>query len=81
MDACQLLSIFRRSFANLAKAFRVCVSRPIAHDSRQLHGGSGHLSKDGTRKIVRDLRAHRIREGTNEIMRLIVARGLTEVVR
>ena len=42
----------------------------------QVHGGYGYLADYGIEKIVRDLRVHRILEGTNEIMRLIVARGL-----
>lgn len=46
----------------------------------QPHVGHGCLSAYGIEKIVRDLRVHRILEGTNEIMRVIVARGLTEVV-
>ena len=44
----------------------------------QLHGGYGYLSEYGIEKIVRDLRVHQILEGTNEIMRLIVARKLVE---
>ncbi|MYS07696.1 acyl-CoA dehydrogenase, partial [Streptomyces sp. SID6041] len=47
----------------------------------QLHGGYGYLSEYGIEKIVRDLRVHRILEGTNEIMNVIVARGLTESLR
>lgn len=44
-----------------------------------LHGGYGQLSAYGSEKIVRDQRVHQILEGTNEIMRVTVARGLTEV--
>jgi alkylation response protein AidB-like acyl-CoA dehydrogenase len=47
-----------------------------ANDALQLLGGYGYLSDYGIEKIVRDLRVHQILEGTNEIMRLIVARGL-----
>jgi len=43
-----------------------------------LFGGYGYLADDGVEKIVRDLRVHQILEGTNEIMRVIVARGLIE---
>ena len=42
----------------------------------QLHGGYGYLSEYGIEKIVRDLRVHQILEGTNEIMRVIIAREL-----
>jgi alkylation response protein AidB-like acyl-CoA dehydrogenase len=47
-----------------------------ANDALQLLGGYGYLADYGIEKIVRDLRVHQILEGTNEIMRLIVARGL-----
>ena len=47
-----------------------------ANDALQLLGGYGYLCDYGIEKIVRDLRVHQILEGTNEIMRLIVARGL-----
>uniref|UniRef100_UPI000369F77C acyl-CoA dehydrogenase family protein n=1 Tax=Nocardiopsis potens TaxID=1246458 RepID=UPI000369F77C len=49
----------------------------VADQALQLHGGYGYLAEYGIEKIVRDLRVHRILEGTNEIMNLIVARGLT----
>jgi alkylation response protein AidB-like acyl-CoA dehydrogenase len=48
----------------------------IANQALQLHGGYGYLADFGVEKIVRDLRVHQILEGTNEIMRLIVARSL-----
>jgi alkylation response protein AidB-like acyl-CoA dehydrogenase len=47
-----------------------------ANDALQLLGGYGYLADYGIEKIVRDLRVHQILEGTNEIMRLIVARAL-----
>ncbi len=42
----------------------------------QIHGGYGYIADYGIEKIVRDFRVHQILEGTNEIMRLIVARKL-----
>jgi alkylation response protein AidB-like acyl-CoA dehydrogenase len=50
----------------------------VANEALQLHGGYGYLADYGVEKIVRDLRVHQILEGTNEIMRLIVARGLSQ---
>jgi alkylation response protein AidB-like acyl-CoA dehydrogenase len=50
----------------------------VADDALQLLGGYGYLAEYGVEKIVRDLRVHRILEGTNEIMRLIVARKMLE---
>jgi alkylation response protein AidB-like acyl-CoA dehydrogenase len=60
----------------MAKRFATDVGFSAANDALQLLGGYGYLSEYGIEKIVRDLRVHQILEGTNEIMRLIVARGL-----
>jgi alkylation response protein AidB-like acyl-CoA dehydrogenase len=61
-----------------AMAKRVATDRgfDIANDALQMLGGYGYLADHGVEKIVRDLRVHQILEGTNEIMRLIVARTL-----
>jgi alkylation response protein AidB-like acyl-CoA dehydrogenase len=48
----------------------------VANRALQLHGGYGYLAEYGIEKIVRDLRVHQILEGTNEIMRVIVARSV-----
>ena len=48
----------------------------VANDALQLHGGYGYLAEYGIEKVVRDLRVHQILEGTNEIMRVVVARSL-----
>lgn len=60
----------------MAKAFVTEAASRVADTCLQLHGGYGYLAEYGVEKIVRDLRVHRILEGTNEIMRLIVARDL-----
>lgn len=60
----------------MAKKFATDAGFEIANDALQLHGGYGYLADYGIEKIVRDLRVHQILEGTNEIMRVIVARGL-----
>ena len=60
----------------MAKRFATDVGFEVANQALQLHGGYGYLLEYGIEKIVRDLRVHQILEGTNEIMRLIVARGL-----
>ncbi len=60
----------------MAKKFTTDASFEIANAALQLHGGYGYLADYGIEKIVRDLRVHQILEGTNEIMRMIVARGL-----
>lgn len=62
----------------MAKRFVTDVGFKIANDALQLFGGYGYLSDYGIEKIVRDLRVHQILEGTNEIMRVIVARSLIQ---
>ena len=61
-----------------AMAKKLCTETgsQVADQCLQLHGGYGYLADFGIEKIVRDLRVHQILEGTNEIMRLIVARGM-----
>ncbi|HWW49848.1 MAG TPA: isobutyryl-CoA dehydrogenase [Xanthobacteraceae bacterium] len=65
----------------MAKRFGTDVGFEVANAALQLHGGYGYLSEYGIEKIVRDLRVHQILEGTNEIMRMIVARKLIENAR
>ena len=60
----------------MAKRFVTDVSFDVANQALQLHGGYGYLAEFGIEKIVRDLRVHQILEGTNEIMRVIIARTL-----
>ena len=60
----------------MAKRFVTDVAFDVANDALQLHGGYGYLADYGIEKIVRDLRVHQILEGTNEIMRMIVARQI-----
>lgn len=63
-------------FCAMAKAFATEVASRVADGCLQLHGGYGYLEDYGIEKIVRDLRVHQILEGTNEIMRHIVARQM-----
>ena len=60
----------------MAKRFVTDTCFNVANQALQLHGGYGYLAEYGIEKIVRDLRVHQILEGTNEIMRLIIARSL-----
>lgn len=71
--------------AGLPEATRLCAMAKkhvtdagfeVANRALQLHGGYGYLADYGVEKLVRDLRVHQILEGTNEIMRLIIARAL-----
>ena len=52
------------------------VSFEISNTALQILGGYGYLEEYGIEKIVRDLRVHQILEGTNEIMRVIIARAI-----
>ena len=67
-DATRLCAMAKRTATDAGFA--------VANEALQLHGGYGYLADYGIEKIVRDLRVHQILEGTNEIMRLIIARGL-----
>ncbi|WEX11437.1 isobutyryl-CoA dehydrogenase [Chelativorans sp. AA-79] len=60
----------------MAKRFVTDTCFEVANDALQLHGGYGYLHDYGLEKLVRDLRVHQILEGTNEIMRVIIARHL-----
>jgi alkylation response protein AidB-like acyl-CoA dehydrogenase len=60
----------------MAKRFATDTGSKVANDALQLLGGYGYLAEYGLEKLVRDLRVHQILEGTNEIMRVIVARRL-----
>ncbi len=60
----------------MTKRFVTDAGFKVANEALQLHGGYGYLSEYGIEKIVRDLRVHQILEGTNEIMRVIIARSL-----
>jgi alkylation response protein AidB-like acyl-CoA dehydrogenase len=60
----------------MAKKFVTEAGSKVVDQCLQLHGGYGYLADYGIEKLVRDLRVHQILEGTNEIMRVIVARHL-----
>jgi alkylation response protein AidB-like acyl-CoA dehydrogenase len=61
-------------YCAMAKRFATDVGFEVANQALQLHGGYGYLKDYPLERIVRDLRVHQILEGTNEIMRVIIAR-------
>lgn len=65
-------------FCAMAKLYVTDASFDVANACLQLHGGYGYLADYGIEKIVRDLRVHQILEGTNEIMRMIIARHMLD---
>jgi len=62
----------------MAKRFATDVGFKVCNEALQLHGGYGYLQDFPLERHVRDVRVHQILEGTNEIMRLIIARRLLE---
>ena len=60
----------------MAKRFATDAAFDICNDALQLHGGYGYIREYPVERFLRDVRVHQILEGTNEIMRLIVARRL-----
>ncbi|MEX2407600.1 MAG: acyl-CoA dehydrogenase family protein, partial [Rhodovibrionaceae bacterium] len=63
-------------YCAMAKRFATDACFAIVNDALQLHGGYGYIREYPIERYLRDLRVHQILEGTNEIMRLIVARRL-----
>ncbi|WP_372966475.1 acyl-CoA dehydrogenase family protein [Marinobacter sp.] len=62
----------------MAKRFATDACFDVANEALQLHGGYGYIREYPLERYVRDLRVHQILEGTNEIMRMIIARRLLE---
>jgi alkylation response protein AidB-like acyl-CoA dehydrogenase len=62
----------------MAKRFATDVAFKVCDEALQLHGGYGYLRDFPLERHLRDVRVHRILEGTNEIMRLIIARRLLD---
>ncbi|MES2495392.1 MAG: acyl-CoA dehydrogenase family protein [Pseudomonadota bacterium] len=63
-------------FAAMAKRFATDTGSAVVDRALQLHGGYGYLQDYPIERFWRDLRVHRILEGTNEIMRMITSREL-----
>lgn len=65
----------------MAKRFGTDTGFDVANRALQLHGGYGYLAEYGIEKIVRDLRVHQILEGSNEIMRVVIARSVVSAAK
>ena len=63
-------------FAAMAKRLATDTGSSVVDRALQLHGGYGYLQDYPIERFWRDLRVHRILEGTNEIMKMIVGRDL-----
>jgi len=64
------------SYCAMAKRFATDAGFKVCNEALQLHGGYGYIREYPLERHVRDTRVHQILEGTNEIMRLIVARAI-----
>lgn len=62
--------------AAMAKRVATDVGFDVVNQALQLHGGYGYLKEFPIERYLRDLRVHQILEGTNEIMRVIIARDV-----
>jgi alkylation response protein AidB-like acyl-CoA dehydrogenase len=60
----------------MAKRFATDAGFAVCNEALQLHGGYGYLKDFPIERYLRDVRVHQILEGTNEIMRVIIARRL-----
>ena len=66
----------KTKFAAMAKRLATDTGMTVADRALQLHGGYGYLQDYPIERFFRDLRVHRILEGTNEIMRVIISREM-----
>lgn len=74
------------TYCAMAKRFATDAGFSVINDALQLHGGYGYIREYPLERLLRDARVHQILEGTNEIMRVIIARRMldgdaTEVIR
>ncbi len=66
------------TYCAMAKRFATDAGFAVCNEALQLHGGYGYLNDFPLERLVRDARVHQILEGTNEIMRVIIARRMLE---
>lgn len=65
-------------YCAMAKRFATDAGFAICNEALQLHGGYGYLRDYPLERLVRDTRVHQILEGSNEIMRVIIARRMLD---
>ncbi|WP_423460052.1 acyl-CoA dehydrogenase family protein [Ottowia sp. VDI28] len=66
------------TYCAMAKRFATDAGFNVVNDALQLHGGYGYIREYPLERLLRDARVHQILEGTNEIMRTIIARRLLQ---
>ena len=66
------------TYCAMAKRFATDAGFMVCNEALQLHGGYGYIREYPLERLMRDSRVHQILEGTNEIMRVIIARRMLE---
>jgi hypothetical protein len=66
------------TYCAMAKRFATDAGFTVVNEALQLHGGYGYIREYPLERLLRDARVHQILEGTNEIMRVIIARRMLE---
>jgi hypothetical protein len=66
------------TYCAMAKRFATDAGFTVINEALQLHGGYGYIREYPLERLLRDARVHQILEGTNEIMRVIIARRMLE---
>ena len=66
------------TYCAMAKRFATDAGFTVVNEALQLHGGYGYIREYPLERLLRDARAHQILEGTNEIMRVIIARRMLD---
>ncbi|ART55222.1 acyl-CoA dehydrogenase [Acidovorax carolinensis] len=66
------------TYCAMAKRFATDAGFNVVNEALQLHGGYGYIREYPLERLLRDARVHQILEGTNEIMRVIIARRMLE---
>jgi alkylation response protein AidB-like acyl-CoA dehydrogenase len=66
------------TYCAMAKRFATDAGFSVCNEALQLHGGYGYLRDFPLERLLRDARVHQILEGTNEIMRVIIARRMLD---
>lgn len=66
------------TYCAMAKRFATDAGFAVCNEALQLHGGYGYIQEYPLERLLRDARVHQILEGTNEIMRVIIARRMLQ---
>ncbi|NMM79539.1 acyl-CoA dehydrogenase [Acidovorax sp. SRB_14] len=66
------------TYCAMAKRFATDAGFTVCNEALQLHGGYGYIREYPLERLLRDARVHQILEGTNEIMRVIIARRMLD---